>query len=173
MEASFGKLVLAAALALSIICICVLSRSAHAVHRALAALNFVSQVAGTKLKPAQSRTTIGAARLRPQGGSIPVGARFQLRYTDAQIDAMTGLAAWEKTLLHQLHEYGLYVLDTGGNGYITYKWESPTQYTSFGGTPPGAAWVKTNHPPSIWKPRGISWATDLQLVNPCYAEATC
>ncbi len=59
-----------------------------------------------------------------QGGSIPIGARVQLKWTDAQIDAMTGQAAWEKTLLHQLHDYGLYVLDTGGDGYLTYKWES-------------------------------------------------
>lgn len=108
-----------------------------------------------------------------QGGSIPMGARLQLKYTDAQIDAMTGLATWEKTLLHQLHDYGLYALDTGGDGRVTYKWESPTQYTSFGGTNPGDAWVKTNSPPSTWTPNGINWSTDLQIVNACYAEGTC
>ena len=108
-----------------------------------------------------------------QGGSIPIGARVQLKYTDAQINAMTGLAAWEKTLLHQMHDYGLYILDTGGDGYITIKWESPTQYTSFGGTNPGAAWQSANNPPSTWKPSGINWTTDLQIVDPCYAEGTC
>ena len=50
-------------------------------------------------------------------GGIPIGARIQLKWTDAQIDAMNGQAAWEKTLLHQLHDYGLYVLDSGGDGY--------------------------------------------------------
>lgn len=108
-----------------------------------------------------------------QGGSIPIGARVQLKYTDAQIDAMTGLAAWEKTLLHQLHDYGLYALDTGGDGRITYKWESPTQYTSFGGTNPGAAWVNANTPPASWTPNGINWATDLLIVDACYAGGTC
>ena len=109
--------------------------------------------------------------LASQGGSIPIGARFQLRYTDAQIDAMTGQATWEKTLLHQLHDYGLYALDTGGDGWITYKWESPTQYTSFGGTNPGAAWVSANSPPATWNPAGINWATDLQIVAVCYPRA--
>jgi hypothetical protein len=108
-----------------------------------------------------------------QGGSIPIGARVQLKWTDAQIDAMTGQAAWEKTLLHQLHDYGLYVLDTGGDGWITYKWESPTQYTSFGATNPGAAWASTNKPPTTWTPSGINWATDLLIVDACYAEGTC
>jgi hypothetical protein len=107
------------------------------------------------------------------GGSIPIGARVQLKYTDAQIDAMTGLTAWEKTLLHQLHDYGLYVLDTGGDGYITYKWESPTQYTSFGGTNPGDAWVSANNPPATWRPGGINWSTDLLVVDACYAEGNC
>ncbi len=108
-----------------------------------------------------------------QGGSIPIGARVQLKWTDAQIDAMTGQAAWEKTLLHQLHDYGIYVLDTGGDGYLTYKWESSTQFTSFGGTSPAAAWDKTNNPPATWKPAGINWSTDLIIVDPCYAEGTC
>ncbi len=108
-----------------------------------------------------------------QGGSIPIGARVQLKWTDAQIDAMTGQAAWEKTLLHQLHDYGLYVLDTGGDGYLTYKWESSTQFTSFGGTSPAAAWDKTNNPPATWKPAGINWSTDLIIVDPCYAEGSC
>jgi hypothetical protein len=107
------------------------------------------------------------------GGGVPIGAHIQLKWTDAQIDAMTGQAAWEKTLLHQLHDYGIYVLDTGGDGYITLKWESPTQYTSMGGTNPGAAWQSANNPPSTWKPAGINWATDLQIVDPCYAEGTC
>jgi hypothetical protein len=108
-----------------------------------------------------------------QGGTIPIGARIQLKYTDAQIDAMTGLQAWEKTLLHQLHDYGLYVLDTGGDGYITYKWESPTQYTSFGGTNPGIEWNNANSVPTTWTPTGINWLTDLQVVSACYAEGTC
>ncbi len=115
--------------------------------------------------PGQSNAT--------QGGSIPIGARLQLKYTDAQIDAMAGLQPWEKTLLHQMHDYGLYVLDTGGDGWVTYKWESPTQYTSFGGTNPGEAWVSANKPPATWRPNGINWATDLVIVDPCYAEGTC
>jgi hypothetical protein len=106
-------------------------------------------------------------------GLIPIGARVQLKWTDAQIDAMTGQAAWEKTLLHQMHDYGLYILDCGGDGALTFKWESPTQYTSFGGTNPGAAWASANGPPSNWKPSGINWATDLQIVDPCYAEGSC
>lgn len=108
-----------------------------------------------------------------QGGSIPIGARLQIKYTDAQIDAMEGLQPWEKTLLHQLHDYGLYVMDTGGDGWVTYKWESPTQYTSFDGTNPGAAWARANKPPPTWRPKGINWTTDLQIVHPCYAEGTC
>jgi hypothetical protein len=106
-------------------------------------------------------------------GGIPIGARIQLKWTDAQIDAMTGQAAWEKTLLHQLHDYGLYILDCGGDGWITYKWESPTQYTSFGGSNPGAAWNSANSPPATWRPAGINWATDLQIVDPCYAAGNC
>jgi hypothetical protein len=47
-------------------------------------------------------------------GSVPEGARIWLDLTDAQIEALTTPHRWMKTLLHQMHDYGLMAVDKRG-----------------------------------------------------------
>ncbi len=44
------------------------------------------------------------------------GARFQLNYTEAEINALA-VPAWKKTILHAMREYGMIVGDTGGASF--------------------------------------------------------
>jgi hypothetical protein len=60
----------------------------------------------------------------------PVGARFQLAMSDAQIQALP-VPGWKRTILTALAHYGGYVGDTGGPGFA-FQFESGSTYTSFG-----------------------------------------
>jgi hypothetical protein len=123
----------------------------------------------------------------------PAGSRFQLVLTNAQIDGSASnsigynaaaTAPWERALLHAMHNYGAYASITCGRGCgdrINVYLENGTQYAAFGGTWPvstynwsspgnngGSGMVPTN-----WRPGGLTWATALQIVSPCYALEQC
>lgn len=61
---------------------------------------------------------------------VRMGQRFWLDMSDAAIDATTA-PAWEKTIAHAAHQYGIYVGDKGGNGF-GFMLESSTPDTSAG-----------------------------------------
>jgi hypothetical protein len=121
--------------------------------------------------PGSSNASICASNV---AGAPPVGARFQLTLTDSQIDALAG-QTWEKAILHAMHDYGVYVLDTDASssapGGLTLMWEAYDQFASFGQGYPGGSF------PGLigggWKPSGVNWAQDLRIVAPCYALETC
>jgi hypothetical protein len=60
----------------------------------------------------------------------PLGARFQLAMSDAQIAALRA-PAWKVAILTALARYGGYVGDTGGSGFA-FMMQSSSTYTSFG-----------------------------------------
>jgi hypothetical protein len=60
----------------------------------------------------------------------PMGARFQLAMTDAEIGAL-GLPRWKRAIVTALARYGGYVGDTGGAGFGIVMLSGST-YTSFG-----------------------------------------
>lgn len=60
----------------------------------------------------------------------PMGARFKLAMSGAQIEAMP-FPRWKKAILLALAEYGGYVGDTGGPGFA-FELQSSSTYTSFG-----------------------------------------
>ena len=64
-----------------------------------------------------------------------MGQRFFLDMAAAEIDALS--SSWQKTILHAMADYGLYVGDTGGRGWGI-KFQSGSSYTSFGHPDP---WV--------------------------------
>jgi hypothetical protein len=121
------------------------------------------------------------------------GARFQLALTNAQIDgtatntigySAANTAPWERAILHAMHNYGAYATITCGRACgdrINMYMENGTQYTSFGGTWPVSTynWSSPGNNgsagsvPTNWKPGGITWATALQIVSPCYALEQC
>lgn len=61
----------------------------------------------------------------------PMGARFQLNMTRAEIDALP-VPAWRKVILRALATYGAYFGDTGGSHSFGLQIESALTYTSFG-----------------------------------------
>jgi hypothetical protein len=64
------------------------------------------------------------------GEPPPLGARFQLAMSGAQIAALH-LARWKRAILTALARYGGYVGDTGGPGFA-FMIQSSATYTSFG-----------------------------------------
>ena len=109
----------------------------------------------------------------PNEGAPPMGARFFLDMTDAEI-ASAPVPVWKKTVMRAAARYGLIVGDTGG-GFI--KLESGTTYTSFGLPDP---WVELAEDAGLepWQDstgrnryefdltEGIYWAGRLRMAAP-------
>jgi hypothetical protein len=126
-----------------------------------------------------TRTSSGSAFVYPafHGGAgcsssslPPLGARFRLAMSDAQIAALS-VPSWRKTILTALAHYGGYVGDTGGSG-IGFMLEDSTMYTSLGQSDPLAAFAKAHNVPT-WNGQyvfntanGVDWARYLQVVVP-------
>ena len=85
----------------------------------------------------------GASPCATDTGDLPpVGARFELAMSDAQIQALP-VPTWKKTILTALAHYGGYIGDTGGPGFA-FQFESGSTYTSFGVTDPLVTFAKAN-----------------------------
>jgi hypothetical protein len=103
-------------------------------------------------------------------GGVPMGTRFQLTMTDAQIAALA-VPAWKKTILTALAHYGGYVGDTGGNGFGL-QFQSGQTYTSLGFADPMINYAKTvglsaSNGISQWDiGSGVAWSTYLRAVTP-------
>lgn len=100
----------------------------------------------------------------------PIGARFQLAMTDAQIAALP-VPTWKKTILTALARYGGYVGDTGGPGFAL-QFESGATYTSFGQIDQLVTFAKQNSVP-VWNgthvfnlASGVDWARYLRVLVP-------
>ena len=100
----------------------------------------------------------------------PMGTRFQLAMTDAQIDGLA-VPAWKKTIARALAHYGGYVGDTGGPGFGL-QFESSTMYTVFGEPDPLVAFAQDsgirpwNGLYAFNLASGIDWAHSLRVVVP-------
>jgi hypothetical protein len=113
----------------------------------------------------------------------PMGARFQLDLTDAQIDALP-VAAWKKTVFRAMAHYGMIVGDTGGGAWGI-KIEARETYTSFGLAEPLVDFAKQNgwsayDDPDlrrqVWVGKlknDIDWVAHLRVVHPCVSSASC
>lgn len=107
----------------------------------------------------------------------PMGARFQLNMSDAQIDALP-VPAWKKTILRAMAHYGLYVGDITGSpwGLI---FESGSSYTSFGQEDEMVKFAQAAGVPNsggvynfdIWS--DVDWAQYLRVIDPCITQGTC
>jgi hypothetical protein len=100
----------------------------------------------------------------------PMGARFQLDMSDAQIAALS-VPAWKKTILTALAHYGGYVGDTGGPGFGL-MFESGSTYTSFGLPDPLVAFAQKSNVPQ-WNgmyvfdlASGVDWGSFLRVLPP-------
>ena len=132
-------------------------------HALFATTNCVS---GSYVYPGASQATSCAG-----GGGPPLGARLQLKLTDSQINALR-LPAWETAILHAMHDYGVYILDTNGGsspGNLYFRFESQTQYAAYGVAYPYASMGLG----ITGFDSGLNWAQNFQIVAPCYSQETC
>jgi len=107
----------------------------------------------------------------------PLGSRFQLDMSDAQIEALP-VPSWKKTILRAMAHYGLYMGDTGSGSWAIQA-ESGSSYTSFGYEDPLVTFARSQNVPT-WNGRhvmnmndGVDWQRHLRLIDPCVTQQTC
>jgi hypothetical protein len=127
----------------------------------------------------------GNARGCTKGQDAPLlGARFQLAMTGDEIDGLD-VPGWQRTLLHAMAEYGMFVGDTGGPPGWGLQVQSDTSYTSLGREPKLAEFAKK----AGWRASkdddtgrtvyagdfagGVDWRSRLRVVAPCVSRGRC
>lgn len=106
----------------------------------------------------------------------PMGARFQLNMTDAEINALA-VPSWKKTILRAMARYGAIMGDTG-SGSFAIQAESGSTYTSFGHEDKLVAFARGAGVPLsngkyVFNLRdGVNWAQRLRVVYPTLETAT-
>jgi hypothetical protein len=107
----------------------------------------------------------------------PLGARFQLDMSAAEIDSMS-VPTWKKTILHAMAKYGMYVGDTGGGSWGI-QMESGSTYTSFGVEDQFVTYAKQAGVPEYdgrWifsLKDGVDWSRKLRVLDPCTSRGAC
>jgi hypothetical protein len=125
---------------------------------------------GLSCSQAQGQTDPNAA--------APLGTLLQLNMTDAQI-ATSGAPAWQKTIMTAMAHYGMYVNDTDSVGNIELEAESDVSYTSLGGQPLLANYIKAKGgsyyaPLKRWILSGHFIPVNrLRVINTCFAKGAC
>jgi hypothetical protein len=112
----------------------------------------------------------GAACPPHEWGAPPLGARFTLAMSPAQIDALR-VPRWKKTILTALAQYGAYFGDTGGPGFAL-MFESSVSYTALGLPDPFVEFARKNGVPESYGryvfdlASGVEWARYLRVLAP-------
>lgn len=118
-----------------------------------------------------------AARRRPTADAPPMGARFQLAMSDAEIAALR-VPPWKRAILQAMARYGMFLGDNGGGSWGV-ELESGATYTSFGQPDRIVAYARRAHVPRYhhWYvfdlATGIDWGRYLRVVDPCVSQRTC
>jgi hypothetical protein len=129
--------------------------------------------------PAAPGTAEACSRQRGESDADapPMGSRFVLDMSDAEIDALR-VPGWKKTILRALSTYGMIVGDAIGSGAWGLQFESGSTYTSFGRPDRVAAFARAAGVPT-WNGMyvfnlqdGVDWSR-LRLVAPCVSAGTC
>ncbi len=116
------------------------------------------------------------SKCRRPRNAPPMGARFQLALSDAQIDALA-VPAWKKTLLRALARYGAYVSDSTSSPWSLTGFESGTTYTSFGRDDPMVAFARKagieRKDDGVYYFKidgGVDWERHLRVIHPSVAR---
>jgi hypothetical protein len=129
--------------------------------------------------PGRSCSSIGLSN----SGAPAMGQHFFLAMSAAQIEALPD-PSWQKTILRAMGRYGLYVGDTGGNGWGIGV-ESGASDTSFGLPEPWALLGRRFQVPSDPGPAGagryyrfslrdaVDWPAKLRVLAVCVARRGC
>ena len=139
----------------------------------------VSCTNGHAVYPA-ARGTSGTVCSHRRKTAPPLGTRYQLDMSFAQIDAL-GAPAWKSSILKTLARYGMIVGDTGGGGGNAFGLmaESDTQYTALGYpgrfAALGTAWGVPQYGGAYVFDfaSGVRWLKRLRVVRPCVSSGAC
>ncbi|OLC29732.1 MAG: hypothetical protein AUH31_06195 [Armatimonadetes bacterium 13_1_40CM_64_14] len=130
---------------------------------------------GTNVYPATGNALGCGSSSEPADGQV-----FQLTYSDVEIDALP-VAAWKKTVLHAMHQYGFYVDDTGAGSAsspvsMQFHFESDKMFQAFGYEDPFVTYAKAHLGQDITQSGsvynyqiapGVDWSSRLrQLPQP-------
>jgi len=116
---------------------------------------------------------------RERSNAPPLGARFYLDMTNAQIN-MLSVPAWKKPILKAMARYGMIVGDTIGGDKSFGIWaESDVQYRALGYpgrfAKLGATWnVGTYKGAYVFDiASGVDWRGNLRVARPCVSRGSC
>ncbi|MFL5910941.1 MAG: hypothetical protein ACJ768_10275 [Gaiellaceae bacterium] len=141
---------------------------------------------GRTVYPARGRAFACSQEGRSNRAAPPLGARFQLDMSDAEIGAVR-LPAWKRAIYMAMAHYGMFAGDTGGGSSWSLQFESDSTYTSFGADPLLLAFGQANTGESddtfrdegdgrytlqVDDPR-IDWRKRLRVIAPCVSAASC
>jgi hypothetical protein len=148
------------------------------------AISFVTRCDNdTYVYPARGLGSACSASGESNADAPPMGARFQLDMSDAEIDALA-VPGWKKTILRAIARYGMYLGDTGG-GFLSF--ESGSTYTSFGVQDEMEVFARQHVGEGGISTRigddgkrdylfdvesGIPWDR-LRVIDPCVTQRTC
>jgi hypothetical protein len=120
------------------------------------------------------------SRCSDTSNAPPMGARLQLDYSDAEIEALP-VPAWKKTLLRAMADYGMFIGDTGTNNLFWVEKETGSQYTTQGRAD---KWLELVGRGGFdyWSGEGgvnvgdlaggVDWHR-LRVIDPCVSQGTC
>ena len=139
----------------------------------------VSCTNGKSVYPADPGTS-GTACAHHRKQAPPLGTRYQLKLTNAQIDALR-VPAWKSAILKTLAHYGMIVGDTFGGDRHAFGLfaESDTQYTALGYpgrfAALGSAWGAPMYEGAYaFDLRSdVGWRKNLRVVRPCVSRGSC
>lgn len=124
-------------------------------------------------KSGRSRASINL----PNTNAPLMGTRFQLNYTETEINAL-GVPEWKKVLLRAMARYGLYFGDTGSGSWAIQA-ESGSSYTSFGYEDLLITFAKSQPGVILYNDQyvfkvhdGVDWSR-LRVIDPCVTQKTC
>jgi hypothetical protein len=111
--------------------------------------------AATSKSSGQSCSSVGLSN----AGAPAMGQHFYLDMSDSAIDALS-VPDWQKTILHAMADYGMYVGDTGGSSWGV-QIESGASYTSFGEADPWVTFAQKVGAPSWNSSYGRQWVFNM------------
>ncbi len=136
---------------------------------------------GDAVWPAEEPSGTPCSKLGlPNDDAPALGQHFFLDMSDQEIDRIDA-PAWKKAIMRAMADYGMFVGDTGGNGFH-FLVESGSSSTSFGladplvefaqRAPGVTSWGSGTDRKWLFGLDGIDWSR-LRVAQPCIAAGSC
>ncbi|WP_026911171.1 hypothetical protein [Patulibacter minatonensis] len=157
----------------------------HALYLTVGCTNGIS--VAPSLRPTSDPASSCARQGKSNVDAPALGQRFQLGYTDAQIDALP-VPNHAKVLLRAMSRYGMIVTDLSGGDSWHLDAEASLDRSSLGQPDPGVEFGQLSGLPTwdggrqyLWEIADIpgidgkagSWTKALRVIKPCVSDGSC